>query len=128
MPSDVPTLCFHSNFPPDSITRFKRYVLKQNLLSGRVVVPLEMQLGKQLALMSRYILGRYPGVESDGLVTRKDAEVPGTIVVKFREELAHTLVIPEVFPAVHKSDEIVPPPLNASLVCQACIMVLLTTR
>ncbi|KAG0602627.1 hypothetical protein M758_10G028400 [Ceratodon purpureus] len=134
LPSDVPTLCFHSNFPPDSITRFKKYMLKENLvahsnfLSGRVELPLEMMLGKQLALMSRYILSRYPGVESDGMVTRKDAEVPGSVVVKFREELAHTLVIPEVFPAVQKPDEPTPPFLNSSLVCQACIMVLLTTR
>lgn len=128
LPSDVPTLCFHSNFPPDSIQRFKKYMLKENFLRGRLAVPLEMQLGKQLALMSKYILSRYPGVESDGLVTRKDAEVPGSVVVRFKEDLAHTLVIPEVFPAVQKSEENSPLPLNASYVCQACVMLLLTTR
>ena len=128
MPSEVPTLCLHSNFPPDSRARFIKYVLKENLLSGQVVVPLHMQLGKQLALMSHYILSRYPGVESDGLVTRNDAEVPGSVVVKFREDLSHALVIPEFIPPVQKSDELAPSSVNASLVCQACVMLLLTTR
>lgn len=137
LPPDVPTLCFHSNFPPDSIQRFKKYMMKESFLSGRLAVPLEMQLGKQLALMSKYILSRYPGVESDGLVTRMDAEVPGSVVVRFKEDLAHTLVIPEVFPdATSKShhkgaggdEEPQPVPLNAMFVCQACVMLLLSTR
>lgn len=126
MPSDVPTLCFHSNFPPDSQTRFKKYVMKENFLSGRLEVPLEIQLGKQLAMMAKYILSNYPGEESDGLVTRRDAEVPGSVVVKFRGDLAHTLVIPEAFPPDHSTDG--PEPLNASFVCQACIILLLSTR
>ena len=127
MPKDVPTLCFHSNFPPDSKTRFKKYVMKENFLTRLVEIPFEIQLGKQLAIMSNYILSKYPGEESDGLVTRKDAEVPGSVVVKFREDLAHTLVIPESFPPDHNSDD-GPEPLNASLACQACVILLLTTR
>lgn len=128
MPRDVPILCLHSNFPPDSKARFKKYMLKENFLNGRLEVPLEMQLGKQMAYMSKYILSRYPGAESDGLVTRKDAVVPGSVVVEFKEDLGHTLVIPEVIHDSQNSEEVPPPPLNASLVCHACVMVLLSTR
>jgi hypothetical protein len=93
---------------------------------GRLEVPLEIQLGRQLALMSKHIWTKYPGVESDGLVTRKDAEVPGSVVVKYRGDLAHTLVIPEASPPNHSIDG--PEPLDARHVCQACVILLLTTR
>jgi hypothetical protein len=126
LPRDVPTLCFHSNFPYDSQTRFKKYLMKESFWKGRLEVPLEIQLGRQLALMSKHIWTKYPGVESDGLVTRKDAEVPGSVVVKYRGDLAHTLVIPEASPPNHSIDG--PEPLDARHVCQACVILLLTTR
>lgn len=137
MPRDVATVCFHSNFPPDSETRFKKYVMKENLIGSLAVsmtVPLQIQLGRQLALMSKYILSRYAGEESDGLVTRKDAEIPGSVVVKFREELAHTLVIPEAISLPktnsnsNSTSKHVQIPLNAAQICQACVTLLLTKR
>lgn len=135
MPRDVATVCFHSNFPPDSETRFKKYVMKENLIGSLAVsmtLPLQIQLGRQLALMSKYILSRYAGEESDGLVTRKDAEIPGSVVVKFREELAHTLVIPEAtsHPKANSksTSKHVQIPLNATQICQACVTLLLTKR
>ena len=127
LPRDVPTLCFHSNFPPDSKTRFKKYVMKENFLNGMLEVPLEMQLGRQLSVTSKYVLSKYPGEESDGLITRKDAEVPGSVVVKYREDLAHTLVIPEKAPP-DQSTDVGPDHLDARHVCQACVLLLLATR
>jgi len=48
--------------------------------------------GSVCGATAAYINGRY-GEESDGLVTRRDAEVPGSWVVRYREEMDHTVPV-----------------------------------
>lgn len=71
LPDDVPCVCFHSGTrSPNSL----------------------------VSLTAQYIRSRY-GEESDGLVARRDAEVPGCTAVRLREEMDHS---GPVFPRILK--------------------------
>ncbi|RLM58667.1 uncharacterized protein C2845_PM18G13660 [Panicum miliaceum] len=55
-------------------------------------IPVVMPLSAAMAACSQLLVARY-GEKSDGLVTRKDAEVPGSVVVRPERKLDHAWMV-----------------------------------
>ena len=55
-------------------------------------IPVVVPLSAAMAACSQLLVARY-GEKSDGLVTRKDAEVPGSVVVRPERKLDHAWMV-----------------------------------
>ena len=60
--------------------------------STATVLPVVIPLGATLAACAQLLLTRY-GEKSDGLVTCRDAEVPGSVVVHPKRKLDHAWMV-----------------------------------
>lgn len=76
-------------------------------------LPVVMPLGAAMAACAQLLRVRY-GEQSDGLVTRRDAEVPGSVVVRPTRKLDHAWM-------VYSSLNDDPHEADASQVCEALL-------
>lgn len=82
-------------------------------------VPVVMPLGAAMAACAQLLRVRY-GEQSDGLVTRRDAEVPGSVVVRPTRKLDHAwMVYSSLNDDAREGD--------ASQVCEALLTLLVET-
>ncbi|XP_059651623.1 uncharacterized protein LOC132299162 [Cornus florida] len=79
-------------------------------------LPVVMPLGAAMAACAQLLQVRY-GEKSDGLVTRRDAEVPGSVVVRPQRKLDHAWM-------VYSSLNDDPSEADASQVCEALLTLL----
>lgn len=79
-------------------------------------LPVVMPLGAALAACAQLLQVRY-GEKSDGLVTCRDAEVPGSVVVRPKRKLDHAWM-------VYSSMKDYPSEADASQVCEALLTLL----
>ncbi|GAV80489.1 hypothetical protein CFOL_v3_23950 [Cephalotus follicularis] len=79
-------------------------------------LPVMMPLGAAMAACAQLLQARY-GEKSDGLVTRRDAEVPGSIVVRPKRKLDHAWM-------VYSSLNDDPAEADASQVCESLLALL----
>ncbi|RWV92476.1 hypothetical protein BHE74_00047536 [Ensete ventricosum] len=79
-------------------------------------LPVVMPLGAAMAACAQLLQVRY-GEKSDGLVTRRDAEVPGSVVVRPEQKLDHAWM-------VYSSPNNDPVETDASKVCEALLTLL----
>lgn len=116
-PPDLPTLCFHTE-----ASRAPGWVATMSHIAHADVVasvklPVAIPLAAAMAICALHLEIRY-GEKSDGLVTRKDAEVPGSIVVRPEKKLDHGWM---VYSPVSQ-DPLEP---NAAQMCEALVTLLL---
>lgn len=84
---------------------------------GGTKLPVAVPLAAAMAICALHLELRYKE-KSDGLVTRKDSEVPGSIVVKPEKKLDHAWMV--YAPSRHEPNE-----PDAAQMCEALIAVLL---
>ncbi|CAI5930997.1 unnamed protein product [Closterium sp. NIES-64] len=103
LPPSIPCLSFHTN-----ASRAPAVIVSLSTITHTEIpwlartsqkLALAFPLSAALAALSLYLENRY-GAESDGLVTRADAEVPGSIVVRARRQMDHGFM---VFPSMGQS-------------------------
>ncbi|KAG0616118.1 hypothetical protein M758_5G091700 [Ceratodon purpureus] len=116
-PSDLPTICFHTE-----ASRAPGWVATMSHIAHADVVanmklPVAFPLAAAMAICALHLEIRY-GEKSDGLVTRKDAEVPGSIVVRPEKKLDHGWM---VYSPVSR-DPLEP---DAAQMCEALVTLLL---
>lgn len=83
---------------------------------GRRKVPVVMPLAAAMAVSALHLKLRY-GESSDGLVTRRDAEVPGSVVVRPKRKLDHGWM---VYNSMNKDDV----EADSSEMCEALLTML----
>lgn len=116
-PIDLPTICFHTEASrsPGWVATMSHIAQVDSVAS--VKLPVAVPLAAAMAICALHLEIRY-GEKSDGLVTRKDAEVPGSIVVRPEKKLDHGWMV--YSPA--RKDPLEP---DAAQMCEALITVLL---
>jgi hypothetical protein len=130
-PPDLPTICFHTEASrsPGWLATMS-HIAHADLpwLSGGtsrsseepvagIKLPVAVPLAAVMAMFALHLEIRY-SEKSDGLVTRKDAEVPGSIVVKPEKKLDHGWMV--YSPA--RKDPLEP---DAAQMCEAVLTLLL---
>lgn len=122
LPKELPIVSFHTeaNISPVVLATLSRVAhaelptftpLSSN--QAATVLPVVVPLGATLAACAQLLQTRY-GEKSDGLVTCRDAEVPGSIVVKPKRKLDHAWM-------VYSSTNDDPLEPDASQVCEALL-------
>lgn len=122
LPKELPVVSFHTeaNISPAVLATLSRVAhaelptfspLSEN--STATVLPVVVPLGATLAACAQLLLTRY-GEKSDGLVTCRDAEVPGSVVVHPKRKLDHAWM---VYSSIN-DDPLEP---DASQVCEALL-------
>ena len=116
-PPDLPTICFHTEASraPGWVATMS-HIAHADVISS-VTLPVAFPLAAAMAICALHLEIRY-GEKSDGLVTRKDAEVPGSIVVRPEKKLDHGWM---VYSPVSK-DPLEP---DAAQMCEALVTLLL---
>lgn len=116
-PPDLPTICFHTEASrsPGWVATMSHIAHAD--LAASVKLPVAVPLAAAMAICALHVEIRY-GEKSDGLVTRRDAEVPGSIVVRPEKKLDHGWM---VYTPVSK-DRLEP---DAAQMCEALITLLL---
>jgi len=116
-PPDLPTICFHTEASrsPGWVATMSHIAHAD--LAASVKLPVAVPLAAAMAICALHLEIRY-GEKSDGLVTRRDAEVPGSIVVRPEKKLDHGWM---VYSPVSK-DPLEP---DAAQMCEALITLLL---
>lgn len=97
------------------LPRFSQEEEEEAALAGRKV-PVIVPVSAAMALSSLHLQLRY-GEKSDGLVTCRDAEVPGSVVVKPDRKLDHSWI-------VYSSWKKTPAEPDASEMCEALLTML----
>ncbi|KAH9321191.1 hypothetical protein KI387_015830 [Taxus chinensis] len=104
LPVDLPLISFHTEASTDpqalatlyhiAHVEFPSVIAPSSFLSSNqtVKIPIMAPLATAMAACASYLELRY-GEKSDGLVTRKDAEVPGSVVVKPNRKLDHAWMV-----------------------------------
>ncbi|XP_065017631.1 uncharacterized protein LOC135644102 isoform X2 [Musa acuminata AAA Group] len=118
-PSVIATMSHiaHAELPWLPLPRFL-YVgdeFASGIISGRKV-PVVIPVAAAMAVGALHLKLRY-GEASDGLVTRRDAEVPGSVVVRLERKLDHAWM---VYPS-HQKDQL---EADASDMCEALLTML----
>lgn len=122
LPKDLPVVSFHTeaNISPTVLATLSRVAhaelptfppLSSN--QAATVLPVVVPLGATLAACAQLLQTRY-GEKSDGLVTCRDAEVPGSVVVRPKRKLDHAWM-------VYSSTNDDPLEPDASQVCEALL-------
>lgn len=119
LPKELPVVSFHTeaNISPAVLATLSRVAhaelpsFAQN--STATVLPVVVPLGATLAACAQLLQTRY-GEKSDGLVTCRDAEVPGSVVVHPKRKLDHAWM-------VYSSTNDDPLEPDASQVCEALL-------
>lgn len=124
LPEELPVVSFHTeaNISPVVLATLSRVAQAElpmlaPLSAGQpATVPVVMPLGAVMAACAQLLQIRY-GEKSDGLVTCRDAEVPGSIVVRPKHKLDHAwMVYSSLNDAQSEAD--------ASQVCEALLTLL----
>ncbi|KAJ9564410.1 hypothetical protein OSB04_000376 [Centaurea solstitialis] len=120
LPNELPVVSFHTeaNISPAVLATLSRVAHAElptfaTNLSASAVLPVVVPLGATLAACAQLLQTRY-GEKSDGLVTCRDAEVPGSVVVHPKRKLDHAWM-------VYSSMNDDPSEPDASQVCEALI-------
>nr|XP_043612936.1 uncharacterized protein LOC122584919 isoform X2 [Erigeron canadensis] len=119
LPKELPVVSFHTeaNISPAVLATLSRVAHAELPAfapnSSATVLPVVVPLGATLAACAQLLLTRY-GEKSDGLVTCRDAEVPGSVVVHPKRKLDHAWM---VYSSIN--DDPLDP--DASQVCEALL-------
>ncbi|KZV43499.1 hypothetical protein F511_19043 [Dorcoceras hygrometricum] len=124
LPRELPVVSFHTeaSISPAVLATLSRVAhaelpMFSPLASGSpTTLPVVIPLGAAMAACAQLLQIRY-GEKSDGLVTCRDAEVPGSIVVRPKRKLDHAWM-------VYSSLDDDPSEANASQVCEALLTLL----
>ncbi|KAG6496340.1 hypothetical protein ZIOFF_044201 [Zingiber officinale] len=124
LPQELPLVSFHTEagIKPGVLATFSPVAhaelpIIMPLADGQPTkLPVVMPLGAAMAACAQLLQVRY-GEKSDGLVTRRDAEVPGSVVVRPDEKLDHAWM-------VYSSSKNEPVETDASKVCEALLTLL----
>ncbi|XP_039790473.1 uncharacterized protein LOC120656447 [Panicum virgatum] len=97
LPLEVPIVSFHTeaSITPSVLTALSHVAHLELPIAAdgnSTRIPVVMPLSAAMAACSQLLVARY-GEMSDGLVTRKDAEVPGSVVVRPERKLDHAWMV-----------------------------------
>ncbi|KQJ89627.1 uncharacterized protein LOC100822065 isoform X3 [Brachypodium distachyon] len=97
LPPEVPIVSFHTeaSITPSVLTALSHVAHVELPIAGDgnpARIPVVMPLSAAMAACSQLLVARY-GEKSDGLVTRKDAEVPGSLAVRPERKLDHAWMV-----------------------------------
>lgn len=121
LPREVPVVSFHTeaSISPAVLATLSRVAhaelpMLAPLSAGQAAtLPVVMPLGAVMAACAQILQMRY-GEKSDGLVTCRDAEVPGSVVVRPKRKLDHAWMVYSSL-----NDDVAE--ANASQVCEALL-------
>jgi pimeloyl-ACP methyl ester carboxylesterase len=121
LPRELPVVSFHTeaNISPAVLATLSRVAhaeLPTFSAAGTTMLPVVVPLGAAMAACAQLLQTRY-GEKSDGLVTCRDAEVPGSVVVRPKRKLDHAWM-------VYSSLNDDPSEADASQVCEALLLLL----
>lgn len=121
LPKELPVVSFHTEagISPAVLATLSRVAhaeLPMFSTGQPATLPVVIPLGAAMAACAQLLQIRY-GEKSDGLVTCRDAEVPGSIVVRPRRKLDHAWM-------VYSSINDDPMEADASQVCEALLTLL----
>ncbi|PKA61101.1 hypothetical protein AXF42_Ash005997 [Apostasia shenzhenica] len=121
LPCELPVLSFHTEagLGPSVLSTLSQVAHAELPVVGDgqpTKVPVVMPLAAAMAACTQLLQVRY-GEKSDGLVTRRDAEVPGSVVVRPKRKLDHAWM---VYSTLNDS----PGEADASQVCEALLTLL----
>lgn len=121
LPSELPIVSFHTEagLGPSVLATLSQVANAELPSIGdghSTKVPVVMPLSAAMAACAQLLQVRY-GEKSDGLVTRRDAEVPGSVVVRPERKLDHAWM---VYSTLNDS----PGEADASQVCEALLTLL----
>lgn len=123
LPRELPVVSFHTEarISPSVLATLSRVAHAElPTFSGQAAtLPVVIPLGAAMAACAQLLQVRY-GEKSDGLVTCRDAEVPGSIVVRPKRKLDHAWM-------VYSSLNDDPSEADASQVCEALLRMLVET-
>ncbi|VAH92577.1 uncharacterized protein LOC125551154 [Triticum urartu] len=122
LPPEVPIVSFHTeaSITPSVLTALSHvaHVELPVAADGNPArIPVVMPLSAALAACSQLLVARY-SEKSDGLVTRKDAEVPGSVAVRPERKLDHAWMV------YSSMNEEPGDQANTSQVCEALLTLL----
>ncbi|XP_024993169.1 uncharacterized protein LOC112526950 [Cynara cardunculus var. scolymus] len=122
LPKELPVVSFHTeaNISPTVLATLSRVAQAElptfaplSTNTTTTVLPVVVPLGATLAACAQLLQTRY-GEKNDGLVTCRDAEVPGSVVVRPKRKLDHAWM-------VYSSTNDDPLEPDASQVCEALL-------
>ncbi|XAR54168.1 hypothetical protein NMG60_11029189 [Bertholletia excelsa] len=125
LPQELPVVSFHTeaSISPAVLATLSRVAHAElpagfaPLSAGQPAkLPVILPVGAAMAACAQLLQTRY-GEKSDGLVTRRDAEVPGSVVVRPKRKLDHAWM-------VYSSLNDDPSEADASQVCEALLALL----
>jgi len=116
LPKELPVVSVHTeaNISPAVLVTLSHVAHAE--LGQAAKLPVMIPLGAAMAACAQLLQVRY-GEKSDGLVTCRDAEVPGSVVVRPTRKLDHAWM-------VYTSSNDDPSEANASEVCEALLTLL----
>ncbi|KAI4370342.1 hypothetical protein MLD38_018705 [Melastoma candidum] len=116
LPPELPVVSFHTEagITPTVVASLSHVAHAE--LGQSAKLPVVIPLGAAMAACARLLQARY-GEKSDGLVTCRDAEVPGSVVVHPTRKLDHAWMVYSTL-----SDD--PSEADASQVCEALLTLL----
>ncbi|GAB4861955.1 hypothetical protein Ancab_037210 [Ancistrocladus abbreviatus] len=117
LPSELPVVSFHTEAKISPAVLATLSHVAQAELTASAKLPVMMPLGAVMAACAQLLQVRY-GEKSDGLVTCRDAEVPGSVVVHPTRKLDHAWM-------VYSSLNDDPSEADASQVCEALLTLLM---
>lgn len=117
LPTELPVVSYHTqaNLSPAVLATLSHVAHAE--LGQSAKLPVMIPLGAAMAASAQLLQVRY-GEKSDGLVTCRDAEVPGSVVVRPERKLDHAWM-------VYSSSNDDPSEANASQVCEALLQLLM---
>lgn len=117
LPKELPVVSVHTeaNISPAVLVTLTHVAHAE--LGQTAKLPVMIPLGAAMAACAQLLQVRY-GEKSDGLVTCRDAEVPGSVVVRPTRKLDHAWM-------VYTSSNDDPSEANASEVCEALLTLLM---
>lgn len=125
LPQELPIVSFHTeaSINPSVLATLSHVAHVELPIAASLVadgqptrLPVVMPLAAAMAACAQLLQVRY-GERSDGLVTRKDAEVPGSVVVRPARKLDHAWM-------VYSSMKDEPGEADTSQVCEALLALL----
>ncbi|XP_031397875.1 uncharacterized protein LOC116208528 isoform X2 [Punica granatum] len=118
LPRELPVVSFHTEagISPAVVASLSHVAHAELPLGQPTKLPVVIPLGAAMAACAQVIQARY-GEKSDGLVTRCDAEVPGSVVVRPTRKLDHAWM-------VYSSLNDDPSEADASQLCEALLTLL----
>lgn len=117
LPKELPVVSFHTEAKISPAVLATMSHVAHAELGQAAKLPVMMPLGAAMAACAQLLQARY-GEKSDGLVTCRDAEVPGSVVVRPKRKLDHAWM---VYSSVNDD----PSEADASQVCEALLTLLI---